>query len=105
MEARGHSLEAEVEVGGEWTSALFDTLGEASDFYQAGRIGWSRGRDGREIEPVALASERWQVEGAQLRRLRSSFFDALPEGAAEFDSVVVMRDLPLTLSAPRPGAC
>ncbi|MFP3416519.1 hypothetical protein SB773_34345, partial [Bacillus sp. SIMBA_074] len=58
-------------------------------------------RDGRSVEPVALASEEWKVEGARLHSLRSSFFDALPTGAAVFDSVVVMRDLPLTLSAVR----
>ena len=101
MAAGGHSLTADVEVGGEWTSEMFDTVQEASDLYRAGRVGWSLARNGRDVEPVALATEAWRVEGARLHHLRSSFFDALPEGAAVFDSVVVMRDLPLVLSDVR----
>jgi len=98
MAAAGHSLDADVEVGGEWSSALFASVDEASDFYRSGRIGWSLAHDRRTVEPVALASDSWKVEGARLHHLRSSFFEALPAGAAVFDSVVVMRDLPLTLS-------
>lgn len=101
MDAGEHSLDADVEIGGEWSSGVFASVEEASDFYRAGRIGWSLGRDGRRVEPVALTSEAWAVEGARLHSLRSSFFDALPEGSAVFDSVVVMRDLPLVLSDPR----
>lgn len=100
MDAKGESLAADVEIGGEWRSGVFATVEEASDFYRAGRIGWSRRHDGETFEAVALTSEEWSVEGARMLSLRSSFFDALPHGAAEFDSVVVMRDLPLTLSAP-----
>ncbi|WP_341976121.1 DUF2071 domain-containing protein [Microbacterium sp. LTA6] len=103
MDAKGESLAADVEVGGEWRSDFFDTVDDASEFYRAGRIGWSRRQDGVTLEPVVLASEEWSVEGARMRSLRSSFFDALPPGAAVFDSVVVMRNLPLTLSAPRLG--
>lgn len=101
MDAGGHSLAADVEVGGEWSSSMFASVEDASDFYRAGRIGWSLARDGRGVEPVALTSEEWIVEGAQLHHLRSSFFDALPDGFAVFDSVVVMRDLPLVLSDAR----
>lgn len=103
MDAGAHSIAADVEVGGEWTSSFFDSVDEASEFYRAGRIGWSYRHDGREVEPVALASDEWAVEGARLHSLRSSFFDALPEGAAVFDSVVVMRDLLVVLSAPQPS--
>lgn len=98
MEAGEHSLDADVEVGGEWSSGVFASIEEASDFYRAGRIGWSLGRDGRRVEPVALAADAWRIEPAQLHHLRSSFFDALPRGSAVFDSVVVMRDLPVVLT-------
>lgn len=99
MDAEGESLAAEVEVGGEWQSGLFPTVEDASEFYRSGRIGWSRRHDGVSLEPVELTSTEWSVEGARLRSLRSSFFDALPEGAAVFDSVVVMRDLPIVMTA------
>ena len=104
MQAGAHSLDADVEVGGEWTSGVFASVDEASDFYRAGRIGWSLGHGGRTVEPVALSTEEWKIEGAQLHHLRSSFFDALPEGSAVFDSVVVMRDLPLVLTDARRSA-
>lgn len=104
MSADGHNIDADVEVGGEWSSGVFASIDEASDFYRAGRVGWSLAHDRRTVEPVTLASEEWKVEPARLHRLRSSFFDALPRGSAVFDSVVVMRDLPLILSdARRPG--
>ncbi|MDP3951591.1 DUF2071 domain-containing protein [Microbacterium sp.] len=99
MDAEGESLAADVEVGGEWKSELFATVEDASEFYRSGRIGWSRRHDAVRLERVALTSTEWAVEGAQLRSLRSSFFDALPEGAAVFDSVVVMRDLPIVMTA------
>ena len=98
MDAGAHSLDADVEIGGAWSSGFFGSVDEASEFYRAGRIGWSLGHDGRRVEPVALTSGAWAVEGARLHSLRSSFFDALPEGSAVFDSVVVMRDLPVVLS-------
>ncbi|GGD89688.1 DUF2071 domain-containing protein [Microbacterium murale] len=99
MDADGESLAADVEVGGEWKSELFPTVEDASEFYRSGLVGWSRRHDGVSLEPVTLTSTAWTVEGAHLRSLRSSFFDALPEGAAVFDSVVVMRDLPIVMTA------
>jgi len=103
MDAGEHSLEADVEIGGAWSSGFFASVDEASEFYRAGRIGWSLGHDGRRVEPVVLSSDAWAVEGARLHSLRSSFFEALPAGAAVFDSVVVMRDLPVVLSDPGGG--
>ena len=32
--------------------------------------------------------------------VQSSFFDALPAGSAQLDSVLVMRDVPITWSVP-----
>ncbi|MBT2473095.1 DUF2071 domain-containing protein [Microbacterium sp. ISL-103] len=105
MQAGPHTLEVDVEVDeGEWSSRVFASLQQASDFYRAGRVGWSRTRDGRRVEPVALSSTEWKVEAARLHHLRSSFFDALPQGSAVFDSVVVMRDLPLVLTDERGSA-
>lgn len=98
MTAGGHSLAADVEVGGDWSSTVFASVDEASAFYRAGRVGWSLAHDGESVEPVALTADTWRIEAARLHSLRSSFFDALPEGSAVFDSVVVMRDLPLVLS-------
>jgi len=100
MDASGEHLDADVEVGGAWTSAFFGSVDEASAFYRSGRIGWSLGHDGRTLEAVALAAEEWAVEAAQAHSVHSSFFDALPRGSAVLDHVVVMRDLDITMEAP-----
>ena len=64
-------------------------------------MGWSPRRDGTGIEPLELTSKEWAVEPGQVISLKSSYFDALPEGAATLDSVVVMRDLPFFWNTPQ----
>lgn len=65
------------------------------------RSRWSPRRDGRGVEPIELTSDAWAVEPGRINEIRSSFFDALPSGAAELDSVVIMRNLPLVWNIPR----
>lgn len=104
MDAEDEHIEADVEVGGDWQSGFFATVGEASDFYRSGRIGWSPGIDGRTLEAVALAADDWAVEPARVNRVKSSFFESLPAGSAVLDHVVVMRDLPIRMDAPQVSA-
>jgi uncharacterized protein YqjF (DUF2071 family) len=92
---------ADVELSTEWSSALFATVQAASDFHRDGAIGWSPRRNGRGAEPVELTSEAWAVEPGRVNEIRSSFFDSLPRNAAELDSVLIMRDLPLVWNIPR----
>lgn len=81
------------------SSTLFPTLDDASLFFQRGDVGWSPGRRGR-LDGVRLETNAWTVHAARAHTVRSSFFDALPVGAASFDSVVVMRDVPVVWRAP-----
>ncbi|MGM1017113.1 MAG: DUF2071 domain-containing protein [Actinomycetota bacterium] len=100
MSGRRVALSADVEIDADaWDSTLFATPAEASAFYRAGRGGWSRGHDGTTLERVELTSTAWAAEGARLHSLSSSFFESLPHGSAVVDSVLVMRDIPLELSA------
>jgi hypothetical protein len=94
MAAPGTRVSVDVQLGGPWRSTLFPTVEAASAFHEHGAVGWSPRRDGKGVEPFELTSEEWAVEPGQVISLKSSFFDALPEGAASFDSVVVMRDIP-----------
>lgn len=96
MAARGESLSVDVAVGDTWTSTLFPNIEAVSEFYRRGRVGWSLGRDGSP-EAVELQADGWRIEPATLIGLESSFFDALPAGAAVFDHAVVMRDLDITM--------
>ncbi|PZU48823.1 MAG: hypothetical protein DI566_03050 [Microbacterium sp.] len=90
---------ADVELTDEWSSTLFPTLDDASLFFQRGDVGWSPGRRGG-LEGVRLETNAWQVHAARALAVRSSSFDALPVGAASFDSVVVMRDVPVVWRVP-----
>jgi hypothetical protein len=101
MAAPGIAVAVDIEVGGEWNSSLFPTVEAASAFHEDGAVGWSPRRDGAGVEPLELTSKEWAVEPARVISAKSSYFDALPAGAAVLDSVVVMRDLPFFWDAPR----
>jgi hypothetical protein len=100
MSAPGVEVAVDARLGGPWTSTLFPTVEAASAFYEDGSVGWSPRRDGRGAEPLELTSSTWAVEPAELLSIRSSFFEALPEGSAVLDSVVAMRDLPFVWATP-----
>ncbi len=100
MAAPGIRVSVDVQLGGEWTSTLFPTVEAASAFHEQGAVGWSPRRDGTGVEPLELTSKEWAVEPGQVISLRSSYFDALPDGAATLDSVVVMRDVPFFWDTP-----
>jgi hypothetical protein len=101
MAASGTSVSVDIELGGSWSSTLFATVEVASAFYEHGAVGWSPRRDGDGAEPLELTSKEWAVEPGHVISPSSSFFDALPDGAASLDSVVVMRDVPFFWDTPR----
>ena len=101
MRSRDQRLDVDVQLTEEWQSSLFDSLQSASDFTRAGRIGWSRGHDQRTLEPVALTASEWSMQSAEVREIRSTFFESMPTGVATLDGALVMRDLPLTMTAVR----
>ena len=101
MRSRDQGLDVDVQLTEEWQSSLFDSLQSASDFTRAGRIGWSRGHDQCTLEPVALTASEWSMQSAEVREIRSTFFESMPTGVATLDGALVMRDLPLTMTAVR----
>jgi hypothetical protein len=93
-------VSADVAVVSEWRSRLFPTVDDASEFFRAGSTGWSPRRGSEELDGLSLGTDRWAVEPGRLLNVESSFFDALPEGSARLDSVLVMRDVPIVWSVP-----
>lgn len=83
-----------------WSSQLFATPSDASDFFRSGSVGWSPGRDGSSLEGLQLNTTAWHVTPGHAREVVSSFFDALPPGSATLDNILVMRDIPVTWSTP-----
>ena len=101
LEASDLQVSADVAVVSEWRSRLFATIDDASAFFRAGSTGWSPRRGSAELDGLTLETAQWSVEPGRLLHVESSFFDALPEGSAELDSVLVMRDVPITWSQPQ----
>ncbi|KQP54700.1 DUF2071 domain-containing protein [Agreia sp. Leaf283] len=100
LEASDLQVSADVAVVSEWRSRLFPTIDDASAFFQAGSTGWSPRRGSAGLDGLTLETEQWSVEPGRLLHVESSFFDALPEGSAELDSVLVMRDVPIVWRQP-----
>lgn len=101
MTSADTNVRADVEITDNWTSSLFDTVTDASVFFQNGSIGWSPSHDGRALEGLQLKTTQWRVAPGTAVAVESSFFDALPAGSAVLDNVLVMRDVPITWSAPQ----
>ena len=80
-------------------STLFDSLEQASAFFQRGSVGFSAGRDGQRLDRMELCTASWRVEPVEVRAVRSTFFDdqvRFPRGSATLDCALVMREVPVT---------
>lgn len=75
-----------------WCSRLFETHQASSEFFKASSIGWSITAQG--LRGVRLQSARWSTSPLRVRDLESTFFNALPAGAAAFDHALLMQRIP-----------
>lgn len=96
--------------------SVFGSLEEASTFFQRGSLGYSARGDGRGLDGVSLAAERWQVEPLCVETVTSSYFadeTRFPQGSVVFDSALLMRNIPhewrneavLPMEARQPVGC
>jgi hypothetical protein len=79
-------------------STLFETLEQSSTFFRKDAVGWSPTRSGA-LEGLRLDTDAWKVEPIDVTALSSTFFDELPDGAAQFDHALLMRDVPTRWSS------
>lgn len=100
MTSADTNVRADISVAETWASTLFETVENASKFFQSGAIGWSPTRDKRTLKGLKLETTQWRVHPGQAISVESSFFDTLPVGSAMLDSVLVMRNVPVTWSTP-----
>jgi hypothetical protein len=93
--------ETHLEVEGRVTSKLpdssvFDSVQDASDFFERGSLGYSAGRRDGEFDGLELRTFNWQVQPLVLNKVESSFFDnqrVFPVGSVTFDCALLMRDI------------
>lgn len=79
-------------------SELFRSADEASEFFRCGPRGFSPTRTGLHLGGMEIRTDAWRVEAAEIRSVRSSFFedpDRFPPGSAYVDSALLMRDVPV----------
>ncbi|HEU5122803.1 MAG TPA: DUF2071 domain-containing protein [Verrucomicrobiae bacterium] len=77
-------------------TSIFQSLSEASEFFQRGSLGFSSTPVRDRFEGLELHSHRWEVTPLSVERVKSSFFDDethFPEGTVEFDSALLMRGI------------
>jgi hypothetical protein len=74
-------------------SSVFQSLEEASAFFQAGSLGYSATSNPSRFQGLELRCRNWRVEPLDVEEVRSSFFDDVtqfPKGSIEFDSALLM---------------
>jgi hypothetical protein len=77
-------------------TSAFESLAEASAFFQTGSLGYSATPDPRKFQGLELRCQHWQMEPLSVAEVRSSFFDdraVFPAGSIEFDCALLMRGI------------
>ncbi|MEO0338670.1 MAG: DUF2071 domain-containing protein [Bacteroidota bacterium] len=78
-----------------WTSqSIFDSLEEASTFFECGSIGYSPA--GKKYHGLELRTKNWEVSNLAVTQVESSFFkdtEIFPEGTVRFDNALLMKNI------------
>lgn len=78
------------------SSSCFESLAEASRFFESGGLGYSVTKDADRLDGLELRTTRWQVVPFEIKEVRSSFFsdhDCFPRESVVFDHCLLMRDI------------
>jgi len=77
-------------------TSVFQTLKEASDFFEAGSLGYSATAQPGKYDALELRSFSWRVGPLAVEKVESSFFDdgqLFPAGTIRFDNALLMRQI------------
>lgn len=81
----------------DWPSgSVFDSIHEASHFFECGSLGYSDTRTAGEYDGLELHTINWNVESLVVERMESSFFGdeiRFPKGSVKFDCALLMRNI------------
>ena len=78
------------------TNTVFRSLQKASDFFEAGSLGYSDTGQPEEYDGLELRSFHWKVRPLEIERVESSFFEdrnLFPTGSVEFDCALLMQEI------------
>ncbi|NOK60938.1 MAG: hypothetical protein GFH27_549289n80 [Chloroflexi bacterium AL-W] len=77
-------------------TSIFDSLQAASDFFEAGSLGYSTTRSPGQFDGLELRSFSWKVVPLDITVIESNFFHnnpLFPQGSVAFDCALLMRDI------------
>ena len=101
IDMRGNDGQTRVLVHGRpvetWPAeSVFDSLPEASKFFEGGSLGYSATSQPGQYDGLELRTMNWHVEPLAVVEIRSSFFEdqaRFPPGSVEFDCALLMRNI------------
>jgi hypothetical protein len=77
-------------------SSCFQSMEEASRFFEGGSTGYSVTRGSNRMDGLILRTQEWRIEALALDEAHSSFFAderKFPKGSVEFDCALLMRNI------------
>ena len=77
-------------------SSIFQSLEEASSFFEQGSLGYSDTSTEGKYDGLELNCVNWQVQSLAVDEVQSSYFqdtNRFPDGTVEFDCALLMRDI------------
>jgi len=93
------SIEAEIckEIS---PTSIFKSTDDISTFFKSGNMGWSPNTSttsSKTYDAIELITEKWNMTPMCASKTYSGFFsntETFPEGAVEFDSAMIMKNIP-----------
>ncbi|MGI8542697.1 MAG: DUF2071 domain-containing protein [Aridibacter sp.] len=78
------------------SESIFDSLKEASEFFEKGSHGYSPNKMDKNLDGVKLQIDNWQVKPLEITSVESSFYNdesIFPKGTIEFDHALIMQNI------------
>ena len=75
-------------------NSIFETLENASDFFENGDLGYSPNKD--KFDRLRLKAYNWEVQPLEVSNVKSSFFEneeIFPKGSVTFDNALLMTNI------------
>ncbi|MBN7812329.1 DUF2071 domain-containing protein [Algoriphagus sp. H41] len=76
------------------SDSIFETLDNASGFFEKGDLGYSPNKD--KFDGLRLKAYRWEVRPLEVLKVKSSFFEneeVFPQGSVKFDNALLMTNI------------
>ena len=78
------------------STSVFESIAEASDFFERGSLGYSVTTKPDRFDGLELRSFNWQVRPFEVTNVKSSYFenrDLFPSGSVIFDCALLMQGI------------